>query len=920
MTAAFARTPVSGTALALSAALTLSAAAAGHRDWSLVPLGSFRLAGGPQDFVLMRPADERGVIPAPVVLVAFFDAGSTSQPPVITLTVGSLRSRPWVVRRPGQMFLIGLDLLEQAAGRGGARVPLRIELRNEVPGMVLMASGTPDLALAGTGAFGPLEQVVERMPHGLEREYVSATLKSAGDDLAGARMDFERLARGADARVAKFARAALRRIRLAEVEAQLPASSAAHHRLGLYAQQCGLVRSARLHLEAALVLQPRQPEAWFRLGEVMERCGDPVDDFMEAFGRSALLIELPPSNWNVLLAVVHAEEVEQVEEGRTFRRRVTLTEEGLATLRRRWRQFELLIAAVTQGRIRLVTRTIQIQDPREAGFRPLECPAPAPGHPDSSGLSSVLVPPEEVVPRRGQVDWIVTLRPAGTGFTAGPDCGVRGAALSDLPVEADWQTLLAAFCRVLDTVGRAAELDELYPVLRHAAGCGAGPRPSFGCSLRAGLRYVVPPETFRRIEPATPDVEEGHILNWYVEPPRERSYVRAPSRAPPHDLHLMGPARLGPGARFVVSVSPFVDLEALLRGGAGAAGESYLTVRATSYVLSPRRQEVRLWLGQNDGLALWVNDRLIHRGDQFPDNQLADRNLTATLLKPAILQQGWNRIDVAVERWPAPDDRGFGFSLRICDREDRPLPGLSVASARTQPPSVVAFDPFQPRAGDFFKWAEVREDFLQALPQLDADALRSCGELPDGLVLMWRGGPGGFFAIGSPQDARAAESSGVPLRPLPAVSEWSGQAVVPQPGAAVPHVACAGGVEKADSAAGAELSPAAGQSPRGGGIDPMARLDNVLDWEREVAAVYPIRRGGHWRHLLLLKPEAVTPFLECLVEAPAAEHVFVGAAPAERIRGWIRAGEGEDWQPLIVIETLLPRPLPLDEEDLLSPG
>jgi len=890
LTPALARTLVAGTAFTLSVALTHSVTAAGHRDWSLVPLGSFRLAAGTQDFVLMRPADERGVIPAPVVLVAFFDAGSTSQPPVITLTVGSLRSRSWMVRRPGQMFLIGLDPLEQAAGRGGARVPLRIELGDEVPGLVLMASGAPDLALAGPGAFGPLEQVVERMPHGLEREYVRAALKSAGDDLAGARRDFERLARGADARVAKFARAALRRIRLAEVEAQLPASSAAHYRLGLYAQQCGLVRSARLHLEAALALQPRQPEAWFRLGEVMERCGDPLDDFMEAFGRSALLVDLPHSAWDVLLAVVHAEEVEHVEGGRTFRRRATLTEEGLAAVRRRWRQFELLIAAATQGRIRLVTRTIQIQDPREAGFRPLDCPVPAPGYPDPSGLSSVLVPPEEVVPRRGQVDWIVTLRPAG------PDCGVRGAALSDLPVEADWQTLLTAFCRVLDAVGRAAELDELYPVLRHAAGCGAGPRPSSGYSLRAGLRYVVPPETFRRVEPATPDVEEGHILNWYVEPPRERSYVRPPHRAPPHDLHLMGPARLGPGARFVVFTSPFGDLEALLRGGAGAAGEGYLTVRATSYVLSPRCQEVRLWLGQNDGLALWVNDRLIHRGDQFPDNQLADRNLTATLLKPAILQQGWNRLDVAVERWPAPDDRGFGFSLRICDRDDRPLPGLVVASARTQPPRVVTFDPFQPRAGEFFKWAEVREDFLRALPRLDADGLRACGELPDGLVLLWRGGTGGFFAIGSPYDAELAESSGVPLRPLPGV------------------------VEKADSAGGAEVPPAVGQRSGGGGIDSMARLDNVLDWEREAAALYPIRRGGHWRHLLLLKPEAVTAFLECLVEAPAAERVFGGAAPAERIRGWIRAGEGEDWQPLIVIETLLPGPLPEDEEDLLSPG
>jgi hypothetical protein len=73
------------------------------------------------------------------------------------------------------------------------------------------------------------------------------------------------------------------------------------------------------------------------------------------------------------------------------------------------------------------------------------------------------------------------------------------------------------------------------------------------------------------------------------------------------------------------------------------------------------------------------------------------------------------------------------------------------------------------------------------------------------------------------------------------------------------------------------------------------------------------------RHLLVIRPEAIEAFLTCLRESPRAAQLF-GTTPVRNgILGYIRVGEGEYARHLIVAETLLPTPLPIDEEDVLSP-
>ncbi len=97
------------------------------------------------------------------------------------------------------------------------------------------------------------------------------------------------------------------------------------------------------------------------------------------------------------------------------------------------------------------------------------------------------------------------------------------------------------------------------------------------------------------------------------------------------------------------------------------------------------------------------------------------------------------------------------------------------------------------------------------------------------------------------------------------------------------------------------------------------RVNNVLDWGRESIAVYPIERNRTRRHLLVIRPEAIDAFLTCLRESPRADETFEGRRPRNRVLGYVRVGEEPSIRTLIVVETLLPMPLPTDEEDLLAP-
>jgi hypothetical protein len=132
--------------------------AATHRDWTVVPLGSFPLSGGDQTTQLSRPYDRFGVISSPIVLTALFDINrSVGEAAEVRLSLGGREWPAWKIERIGQMYVIGLGALGPVAkGEMHQTLTLRVSVKNPGLGVALMASGAPDLALAGDAALGPL--------------------------------------------------------------------------------------------------------------------------------------------------------------------------------------------------------------------------------------------------------------------------------------------------------------------------------------------------------------------------------------------------------------------------------------------------------------------------------------------------------------------------------------------------------------------------------------------------------------------------------------------------------------------------------------------------------------------------------------------------------------------------------------------
>lgn len=174
--------------------------AASHKDWTAVPLGSFLLSEGTHTIHVARPYDRFGVIASPIVFTAVFDPSQPLASPVEIGFAQDERQLPtWTVRRLGQMYVIGVEPQEQAAGASERSqrnvLTLQVSVKNAAGGLVLMASGTPDFGLLGADALGPLEGLVERLDRGAAREYFNATIGITAGRLQVAQADFTRLAR-----------------------------------------------------------------------------------------------------------------------------------------------------------------------------------------------------------------------------------------------------------------------------------------------------------------------------------------------------------------------------------------------------------------------------------------------------------------------------------------------------------------------------------------------------------------------------------------------------------------------------------------------------------------------------------------------------------------------------------------------------
>lgn len=861
-------------AVATIAAGLASASAGGHRDISLIPLGSFALSSGTNEISLKRPFDRFGVIESPIVLMAMFDPSGVENPIQVRCRSQRHAYPIWRISRPGQMYVLPVSVLERDAGGDKRTLSLKLEVSGAPAGFALMAGGSPDFVLAGPDALGPLEDILKSMSPGPEQTYLSAIAQSTGSGLARAKAALETLdghaalpaATDRDRIAARFARAALRRIRFAEAEATMKPSFANHYRMGLYAQQCGMFREARLHFGRAQAARGKflsdggsrrdVSDALFRLAEMMERCGDPIERVAEVCRQSGEAARVKaPNTWDIFVPILLSNVYNVEREGERSPERFNITREQVRRIKRDWRIVEQMVYGASGGMLRLNSRVIEVADEKSMPY----------------GVNAgwLYGPLDGAVAVRGSYDGVMSFHPRGPSVTGGGDCGPNGAAMSDLGPDRGWEVLLHEWNHQFDWAMISSEIGEGYPITHDSDGCGHQPIPSMGYGHRAAMRYYVTPAMYRRLEIADPDNGAGHIRSWRL------TRIEVTDAAENHPFVRYAetfesdkrPLATWP---LVTSESPFVDIKKLARESDRIAEHGNIA-QAVAFVRSDRRQEVRFWLGHDDGMAVWLNGNQIHQGRYYATAKFKDANLPDMIATFGVLRPGWNRIDCFVEN-VEPRDSGFGFSLRICDFDNRPVAGLHVATQADVVPGNLQADTLGPRPGRYYNWNEVRDDFHRKLPRLDAAYLRSFGNLPDDFEIA----------------AKIKATQG-----FVALAAWSQT----------------------------DLSDATVRNIPVNGIDEFEdrRVNNVLDWRRESIAVYPIERNRTRRHLLVIRPEAIDAFLTCLRESPRADETFEGRRPRNRVLGYLRVGEEPSIRTLIVVETLLPMPLPTDEEDLLAP-
>jgi hypothetical protein len=529
-----------------------------------------------------------------------------------------------------------------------------------------------------------------------------------------------------------------------------------------------------------------------------------------------------------------------------------LNAQNIFDIKGEWVVAERMIQAATGGEIQIFTTTFEIPDETQHGF--CVYPGNVPG------------PTDDVVGKRGWFDGVIFVRPriaadtADYVITAPGDVGPKGAAISTVYDDATWREFVQAWYEQYSWAANVGEIGDGFPIGDDLWDCGHQPAPHEAYSLRAALRYNYTPAMLLR--PKMTDIPKPgeYVRLWQIKGPfpvRDNGGGESPQH------HVLDPLNSGPAVQTasIISDSDFIDL-ANMFPKAGAA-----LAQATCWVYSPADQDVRMWLGQNDGAAAWLNGRLIHEGRYYSAGNYDDKNLVDTVAAHAPLKQCWNELRVVIESWPAPRNKDWGFSVRFCEFNGKPVPGLAYVNERPAD-GLAAYA--APKPVEYYSWRDVKKDYQEYLPRLSAADLQHITGTSN-LSLDGRiDKNGGYFMLATP-DRKASPT----YRVLSAT--WQT------------------------------------------GKDKDYRLNNVLDWDREACAAFAYQKGGKTRDLLFVKPEALMAYMTLLNEPSAA--VFNGRALEDRLLGYVVIPSPPSTRTLLVLDTAIGEEAkwPPDEEDIMVP-
>lgn len=841
---------------------------ASHEELTVVPLGRYVIPQGPSKQQVQLPSGASGplnqalvfmatqptiaVKPAAPLIEGQEDDSAQEEadlprqyvPATVRFTVGGKKLPDWPLYEFGTAYVISRDVLRGAPGYETGWIEVSAEVDSIAERVNCLVFGMPDPLMVSESLCGPIAVFHENAKSDEQREYFVALAHELAGHKQEARATYQKLASSRDERLARFARRGLRLLQYDLRKHKLSGNFRENYNWGLYLQECGLFGPAFHAYDEARLMFPLDADAEFRAGEMLDRIQpdpyrvfDYMDDAIEGFWQTE------PIRWSILLVIARSRDSEH------------LSGEQLTELKAAWVLARRMIGAATGGFVDARGVVLEIDEEND-------CPMEEyPG--------GLIAPSHEIVGGRGWFDSVFYIRPRlesetkGEVRTIGGRDGPKGAGLSMLYADATWREFMRAWYAQFHDAAQRGEVDPALPSPEAAADCGHSPIPGLAYGARSAIRYEWSPEVIRRVKAAPRGRNSEHLRMWRIEGPFDASPSTGGPGTDPADRNTTMKEAGGFRAQSIVSPADFIDLDRILPDARPARA------RATTWVYSPADQDCRMWIGGAGEIAVHVNGRPVYRGrDAGAFDTRWDARLDA-VASYAPLIEGWNELRVIAGSPTAVDSHRWGFSVRLCDAREGPVPGLAfLASPPEGDPAVNR----PTEVGRHYEWERVRRSWASELPTLTARELQAITGTT-GLTVHGEARAGGCVSIQLP-----GAKEGATYRSPP--SSWKS------------------------------------------GQDRDVTLNNLLDWDRESCLAIRYQRNGRERDILFVRPASLMAYMTLLGEPSAAAEMFAGRRPDQRLLGCLLVDDGAGGRRrLFAVECLLGLggAWPTDEEDLLHP-
>ncbi len=703
-----------------------------------------------------------------------------------------------------------------------------------------------------------------------------------------------------------------------------------HYALGRYCASNGFWNEALDEYTKAVAADATHADATYNLAEAMEYCRMPVEKWAPLMERAGSLYNRTDTNDVTVLCAINTYEAWTRRPGRVRR---PISKASLEALYRDWRYVEQMVYGVSRGAWKLNTtyRYFTEKDP-----------------PWVVHHGWMYGPPARAIPKRGMYDHTMAFAEYGSSHACGADCGPAWSGCCQIGPRRGWEVILHEWNHQFHWMCMSSEQGRGYPATHDCGNCGKQPIVSMGCGHRSSMRYYVSPAQYRRLEASDPDIPQTHIRTWALFGPVDGpvlegvtgeevlAELKAKGLATDEDIAqikaaaeranrslaetartwLYGPRKMDlvsaveheaafspkqQPARWLTSTDPdggSIDLKSLFPN---AAPKSF--AYAHTYIWSPKDQEVRVWYGCHDGLRVWHNRRLVHKGGySYAGGYFKDPECVDMFAGHLLLKKGWNSLLCKIERCGARPEDAWGFSVNLVNYDNTPVAGLKY-QADVPDGNVNVYR--RPEVGRHYRWDDVKDDYLEMLPQLTEDDFRAITGIPE-LTLAEN-----VFLIAIPEGAVQKGTSAITIE---ALEKGLGDATIEGKEATVRNFFN-------------EPVPRAPEEQ----ATPFNRfrldlctdvtLNNFLNYDREGAAALRYLDGAEPRDLLFIRPEYFDEYLALIDDAKAK----LPGRTRDRILGYWFINSvaypmtpNRKWRAVIVAKTYLGDQYPTDEQDILA--